>query len=394
MKKNHNYAKASLALHAKHKGKLEVRSKVPLHAKEDLSTAYTPGVAAPCLEIAKKPVLAYRYTIKANTVAVVTDGSAVLGLGNIGGLAGLPVMEGKCLLFKQFAGVDAFPICLATQEPDEVVRAIKQIAPSFGGINLEDIAAPNCFYIEEKLKEEIDIPVFHDDQHGTAIVILAGLINALKVVGKKLSSAKIVIAGAGAAGIATARLLVHEGANHIILTDRKGIIFEGRDDLNMYKERIAKHTNRGMMKGDLAQAMKGADVFIGVSHSHIADRKMVRSMASNAIVFAMANPTPEIMPEEALAGGAKIIATGRSDYPNQINNVLAFPGVFRGILDSRARYITDKMKVVAAHAISRLVKKPTAEKIIPDVFDRRVAPAVAKAVSSLAVTTRTVLVQQ
>ena len=313
-------------------------------------------------------------------VALISDGTAVLGLGNIGGLAGLPVMEGKCLLFKRFANIDAFPICLATQDPDEVIKTIKYIAPAFGGINLEDIAAPNCFYIEEKLKEAIDIPVFHDDQHGTAIVILAGMINALKVVGKSLAAARIVVAGAGAAGIATARLLLHEGAKHIILTDRKGIIYEGRDDLNPYKERIAKLTNREQLAGGLGDAMKGADVFIGVSHARIADRAMVRSMASDAIVFAMANPTPEIMPEEALAGGARVIATGRSDYPNQINNVLAFPGVFRGVLDCRARYVTEAMKVAAAGALARLVKKPTAEKIIPGVFDKGVAEAVAKAV--------------
>lgn len=367
-------------MHAKYKGKLEVCLKMPLENKEDLSVAYTPGVAAPCVEIAKNPELAYKYTIKANSVAVVTDGSAVLGLGNIGGLAGLPVMEGKCALFKKFADIDAFPICLDTQDPDEIVKAIKYLAPVFGGINLEDIAAPKCFYIEEKLKEEISIPVFHDDQHGTAIVILAGLLNALKVVEKELKKTKIVIAGAGAAGIATARLLLREGATNIILTDRKGLIYEGRDDLNLYKERIAKLTNRQMLKGDLADAMKDADVMIGVSHAHIADHDMVKTMNKDAIVFAMANPTPEIMPEEALRGGAKIIATGRSDYPNQINNVLAFPGIFRGLLDSRARYVTDAMKVAAAHALAALVKKPTPEKIIPGVFDKDVAKIVAEAV--------------
>lgn len=380
MKKSHHYEKASLTLHAKHKGKLEIHSKVPLKNKEDLSKAYTPGVAAPCVEIAKHPALAYRYTMKSNMVAVITDGTSVLGLGDIGGLAGLPVMEGKCLLFKQFAGVDAFPICLSTKDPDEIIKAVKYIAPSFGGINLEDIAAPNCFYIEEKLKEEIDIPVFHDDQHGTAIVILAGLLNALKVVHKTLASARVVLAGAGAAGIATARLLLHEGAHEIILSDRKGLIYEGRDDLNPYKERMAKLTNRRMLKGHLADAMKAADVFIGVSHAHIADRKMVRSMARDPIIFSMANPTPEIMPEEALKGGAKIIATGRSDYPNQINNVLAFPGVFRGVLDCRARYITEKMKVAAAHALAKLVKKPHPAKIIPGVFEKGVAQTIAKAI--------------
>lgn len=383
-RETHHYEKASLALHAKHRGKLEVRSKVPLESRDDLSTAYTPGVAAPCEAIAKDPELAYTHTMKANTVAVVSDGSAVLGLGNIGGLAGLPVMEGKCVLFKKFANIDAFPICLDTQEPDEIVKTIKHIAPNFGGINLEDIAAPNCFYIEEALKEAIDIPVFHDDQHGTAIVILAGLINALKVVGKHLSEVRIVIAGAGAAGIATARLLLAEGAHHIVITDRKGLIFEGRDDLNLYKERIAKLTNRERRAGNLADAMVGADVFIGVSHAHIADRRAVSRMAKDPIVFAMANPTPEIMPEEAALGGAKIIATGRSDYPNQINNVLAFPGVFRGILNVRARYVTDTMKIAAAHALAKLIKHPTPKNIIPDVFDGRVAPTVARAVSGAA----------
>lgn len=378
--KPHNFAASSLKLHAKHGGKLEVHPKVPLRDANDLSIAYTPGVAAPCEAIAKSPEAAYTYTIKANTVAVVSDGSSVLGLGNIGGLAGLPVMEGKCVLLKKFGGVDAFPICLSTQDPDEVVKVVRAIAPSFGGILLEDIAAPNCFYIEEHLKEAIDIPVMHDDQHGTAIVILAGLLNALKVVGKELASVRIVIAGSGAAGIATARLLLHEGARNIVLTDRKGIIYEGRDDLNVYKERISKLTNRRLLRGGLGDAMKGADVFIGVSHAHIADRTMVRSMSDSAIVFSMANPTPEIMPEEALKGGAAIIATGRSDYPNQINNVIAFPGIFRGLLDCRARYVTDQMKVAAARAIARVVKKPTREKIIPGVFTHGLAKLVARAV--------------
>lgn len=378
--KNHHYEKKSLALHAKNKGKLATELKVPIENYDDLSAAYTPGVAAPCQKIAQNPENAYKYTIKSHTIAVVTDGSAVLGLGNIGGLAGLPVMEGKCALLKKFADIDAFPLCLSTQDPDEVIKAVKYIAPSFGGILLEDIAAPNCFYIEEKLKEAIDIPVFHDDQHGTAIVILAGLINALKVVEKDFSKARIVIAGAGAAGIATARLLLHQGAGEIILTDRKGIIYEGRDDLNLYKERISKLTNRQMRKGSLADAMVDADVFIGVSHAAIAGKKMVRTMAAHPIVFAMANPTPEIMPEEALAGGAAVIATGRSDYPNQINNVLAFPGLFKGVLESRARYVTDAMKVAAAHALAGMVKKPTAKKIIPAVFEKGVAQKVASSV--------------
>lgn len=377
--KNTTYAKASLALHAKNKGKLQITSKVCLKNKRDLFLAYTPGVSAPCIEIQKNPELAYKYTIKANTVAVVTDGSAILGLGNIGSLAGLPVMEGKCILLKHFANVDAFPICLNTQDPDEIIKAVKNIAPVFGGILLEDIAAPKCFYIEEQLKEEIPIPVFHDDQHGTAIVILAGLINALKVVKKDLAKIKIVIAGAGAAGIAVTRLLLHEGATNIILTDRKGIIYEGRDDLNPYKGRIAKLTNKGLLKGTLVDALRGADVFIGVSHSNIADSKMIKLMNKDAIVFAMANPTPEIMPEEALKGGAKIVATGRSDYPNQVNNVLVFPGIFRAALDMKLRYITDKMKVSAAHALAKLVKNPTPKKIIPDVFDKEVVKVVALA---------------
>lgn len=379
MRKN-NFSERSLRLHKKHRGKLAVVPKVPLRNRTDLSIAYTPGVAAPCLAIADDPSQARALTIKRNTVAVITDGSAVLGLGNIGGLAGLPVMEGKAILFKRFADIDAFPICLATQNPDEVVRTIKNIAPVFGGINLEDIAAPNCFYIEEQLKEAVDIPVFHDDQHGTAIVILAGLLNALKVVGKKLTTVRIVISGAGAAGIATARLLLAEGATDILLIDRKGLIYEGRDDLNLYKERVAKLTNKTRLKGALGDAMAGADVFIGVSHACVANAQMVRQMHKDAIVFAMANPEPEILPEDALKGGARIIATGRSDYPNQINNVLAFPGVFRGVLDCRARYITEAMKVAAAHALMRLVKRPHEGKIIPSIFEEGVTQAVAKAV--------------
>lgn len=379
-KKPHEYAQDSLSLHAKFGGKLKVESKVPLSNKEDLSRAYTPGVAAPCMKIASQPSAIYKYTIKSNTVAVVTDGTAVLGLGNIGPLAALPVMEGKCLLMKKFAGLDAFPICLDTQDPDEIIKTVKHIAPSFGAINLEDIAAPNCFYIEEELKEKIDIPVFHDDQHGTAIVILAALINALKVVGKDLGKSRIVIAGAGAAGMATARLLICDGARNIILTDRKGTIYEGRDDLNLYKERIAKLTNRDRLAGSLRDALKGADVFLGVSHANIADGSMIKTMAKNPIVFAMANPDPEISPIEAEKGGAKIIATGRSDYPNQINNVLVFPGILRGVLDSRAHYITDAMKIEAAHALALLVKKPTPQKIIPGIFEKGVTEAVSKAV--------------
>ncbi|MFA6521175.1 MAG: NADP-dependent malic enzyme [Candidatus Gracilibacteria bacterium] len=377
--KNTAIAKASLSLHAKSKGKLQITAKVSLKNKKDLFLSYTPGVAAPCIEIQKNPALAYKYTIKANTVAVVTDGSAVLGLGNIGSLAGLPVMEGKCILLKNFAGVDAFPICLDTQDPEEIIKTVKNIAPVFGGILLEDIAAPNCFYIEEQLKKELSIPVFHDDQHGTAIVILAGLINALKVVKKDLAKVKIVIAGAGAAGMAVTRLLLQEGAKNIILTDRKGLIYEGREGLNSYKEQIAKLTNKSLQKGNLKGAMRGADVFVGVSGPGIANQKMVKTMNKDAIIFAMANPSPEIMPDEALKGGAKIVATGRSDFPNQVNNILAFPGLFRAALDARLPYITDKMKIAAAHALANMIKKPTPNKIIPGVFDKGVAKVVAKA---------------
>lgn len=376
-----NYATLSLKLHKKFQGKLEVKGKVPLRNKKDLSIAYTPGVAEPCLKIAKHPLAAYDYSIKANTVAVITDGSAVLGLGNIGALAGLPVMEGKCLLLKEFAGVDAFPLCIDAHDPDEFIHVVRHVAPVFGGINLEDIAAPNCFYIEEKLKDLLTIPVFHDDQHGTAIVILAALINALHVVGKKMEAIKIVISGAGAAGIATARLLLHYGARHIILADRKGTIYEGRDDLNPYKERISKLTNREMRKGGLKEAIQKADVFIGVSSPKILTASMVRSMAKDPIVFAMANPVPEIMPVEAKKAGAAVIATGRSDFPNQINNVLAFPGIFRGALDKRIRYITDEMKIAAAKALAKLVKKPIPEKIIPGVFEKDVAKIVAKSIA-------------
>lgn len=376
-----NYSDPSLKLHKKFQGKLEVRGKVPLRNKKDLSIAYTPGVAEPCLRIAKNPKQAFEYTIKANTVAVITDGSAVLGLGNIGALAGLPVMEGKCLLFKEFAKVDAFPLCIDAHDPDEFIHVVRHISPVFGGINLEDIAAPNCFYIEEKLKDLLQIPVFHDDQHGTAIVILAGLINALKVVGKKITDVRIAISGAGAAGIATARLLLHYGAKNIILADRKGTIYEGRDDLNPYKEKISKLTNCERVIGDLTRAMKGADVFIGVSSPGLVTRNMVKGMARDPIVFAMANPVPEIMPIDAKKAGASIIATGRSDFPNQINNVLAFPGIFRGALDARIRYITDDMKIAAAEALAKLVKKPTPKKIIPGVFEKGVAETIAKAIS-------------
>jgi malate dehydrogenase (oxaloacetate-decarboxylating) len=377
-----DYYQLSLELHKKMGGKLEVASKVPLKTKKDLSLAYTPGVAEPCRKIAKDPSAAYDYTMKANTVAVITDGSAVLGLGNIGALAGLPVMEGKCLLFKHFANVDALPICLDTQDVEEIVQTVKRIAPAFGGINLEDIAAPRCFEIEQRLKEELDIPVFHDDQHGTAIVTLAGLINALKIVEKDLSKIRIVISGAGAAGNAISDLLTAAGARDIVLCDRHGALAQGRPNMDITKMVIADKTNPQGLSGPLADVMEGADVFIGVSAPNIVNKDMVKSMADDAIVFAMANPTPEIMPDEAKAGGAKVIATGRSDFPNQINNVLAFPGLFRGVLDGRANSITPQMYLAAAHALADMVKKPTASKIIPGPFDDGVGEAVAKAVRS------------
>ncbi len=380
-----NYAEESLKLHREKKGKLEVASKVPLENRDDLSIAYTPGVAAPSMEIARDKKKVYEYTIKRNSVAVVTDGSAVLGLGNIGSEAALPVMEGKAILFKKFGGIDAYPICLATQDADRIVEAVKSIAPGFGGINLEDISAPRCFEVEERLKKELDIPVFHDDQHGTAIVVLAGLLNALNVVGKRMEDISIVISGAGAAGIAVAKLLLACDAKNIILSDTKGLIYEGRNgNTNGAKEEIAKLTNRKKLKGGIENAMKGADVLIGVSGPNTITKEMIKTMNRDAIVFAMANPVPEIMPADAKAGGARIVATGRSDYPNQINNVLAFPGVFRGALDVRARDINEEMKHAAAHALAGLVAKPTEEKIIPSPFDKGVAEAIAKAVSNAA----------
>jgi malate dehydrogenase (oxaloacetate-decarboxylating) len=380
-----DYAKASLELHAKHKGKIAVISKVPLKTKEDLSTAYTPGVAQPCREIAKDPSLAYTYTAKGNLVAVVSDGSAVLGLGNIGGLAGLPVMEGKALLFKELGGVDAFPIVLSTQRPDEVVAAVTAIAPTFGGINLEDIKAPECFEVEERLKASLDIPVFHDDQHGTAIVVLAALTNALKVTKRKMVTTMVVINGAGAAGIAVAKLLLRAGVANVILVDTHGAIYEGRrEGMNPYKEEMTKATNKKRVKGALADAVKGADVFIGVSKPGVLSKAMVRTMRKGSIVFAMANPDPEISPDDARAGGAVVVGTGRSDYPNQINNVLAFPGVFRGALDVRASRITEGMKLAASNAIASYIKKPTPDRILPSPLDRGVAKAVAKAVAAAA----------
>ncbi len=376
---------SSLKMHADLRGKLAVKPLVEVKDKEALSNAYTPGVAAPCKEIAKDPSKAYMYTRKWNTVAVVSDGSAVLGLGNIGGLAGLPVMEGKSLLFKEFAGIDSVPIVLSGQDEDDIVKAVEMIAPTFGGINLEDICAPKCFAVEKKLKEKLNIPVFHDDQHGTAIVVTAALLNALKVCGKNMESANIVICGAGSAGIAICKLLLESGANNIIMADRKGLVCEGEEWLTSAQAEIAKVTNRGKVRGSLADAVKGADVFIGVSAPKQLTKEMVGSMAEKPVVFAMANPEPEIYPGEAKAGGAYVVGTGRSDFPNQINNLLAFPGVFRGALDVRAKDISEGMKVAAAKALAALAEeKLSPEYIIPSPFDGRVAPAVAKAVAEQA----------
>lgn len=386
------YAEA-LALHAKHHGKLEIRPKVPLRDKADLSRAYTPGVAEVCREIIKDRNLAYKYTLKANTIAIVTDGSAVLGLGNIGGYAAIPVMEGKAILFKEFAGVDAFPICFESYETD-FTDQVKNIAPVFGGINLEDIAAPKCFEVEDAL-QDIGIPVMHDDQHGTAVVVLAALLNACKVTGKKYPDLNIVICGAGAAGFAITRLLKCIGynpdvcttVNEIIVCDTKGTIFRGREGLykNKYKFIIAEETNKPALCGSLADAVRGADVFIGVSAPDVLSEEMVRSMNKDAIVFAMANPVPEIWPDAARHAGAVVVGTGRSDFPNQINNVLAFPGIFRGALDARATRITDEMKIAAAHAIAEYVQKPRHDRILPNILDKGVTQAVAKAVSEAAI---------
>jgi malate dehydrogenase (oxaloacetate-decarboxylating) len=384
--------KEALALHAKHHGKLEIRSKVPLKNKHDLSLAYTPGVAEVCREIAKDKNLAYKYTMKANTIAIVTDGSAVLGLGNIGGYAAIPVMEGKAILFKEFADIDAFPICFENYETD-FTDQVKNIAPVFGGINLEDIAAPKCFEVEDAL-QDIGIPVMHDDQHGTAVVVLAALLNACKVTGKTYENLNIVICGAGAAGYAITRLLKCIGydpnvcttVHEIIVCDTQGIIFRGREGLykNKYKFIIAEETNRPALAGSLADAMLGADVFIGVSGPGIVTEEMIRSMNKDPIVFAMANPIPEIMPDAAMNAGAAVVGTGRSDFPNQINNVLAFPGIFRGALDARATRITDEMKIAAAHAIANFIKKPQRDRILPNILDREVTQAVAKAVAKAA----------
>ncbi|MBI5422257.1 NADP-dependent malic enzyme [Candidatus Peregrinibacteria bacterium] len=386
-----DYYLESLRLHEKNRGKLEVKSKVRIKNRRDLSLAYTPGVAEPCRRIHKNPSDLYKYTNKGNSVAVVTDGSAVLGLGNIGAAAGLPVMEGKAILFKEFGGVDAYPICLDTQDTEEIIRTVKAIAPGFGGINLEDISAPRCFEVEKRLIEELGIPVFHDDQHGTAIVVLAGLINALKLTGRQFSETKIVVNGVGAAGVAISKLLMAYGAKaeNFILCDSVGTIFKGRTGLNAIKEGLADITNTACLlgmddprckKGGLGDIIDGADVFIGVSKPGLLTPEMVGKMAKDPIVFAMANPEPEIWPDLALKAGAKIVATGRSDFPNQVNNVLAFPGLFRGVLDAGIRTITEEIKIAVAEAIATYLKKPKIDQILPSPLDKKVAKAVAKAI--------------
>ena len=382
-----DYAKESLRLHEQWKGKIEVISTVPVATKDDLSLAYTPGVAEPCLAIQKDVGRSYDLTRRHNLCLVVTDGSAVLGLGDIGPEAGMPVMEGKCVLFKSFGGVDAFPLCVKTKDVDAFVETVYNISGSFGGINLEDIAAPRCFEIERKLKERCDIPIFHDDQHGTAVITLAGLINALKVVDKKMEDIKIAVNGAGAAAIAITKLLISAGAKNVTLCDRTGIVYKGREKgMNWIKEEMAEITNPEGLKGSLADSMKGADVFVGVSAPGSVTQDMVRSMARDPIIFACANPTPEIFPDDAKAAGAKVISTGRSDFPNQINNVLAFPGIFRGTFDVRASDINEAMKVAASHALASLVEpdKLSPDYIIPAAFDPRVGPAVSKAVAEAA----------
>lgn len=379
----------ALKQHEEWNGKLEVVSRAKLETPEDLSVAYTPGVAEPCLAISEDVDLSYKYTRRGNMVAVVTDGTAVLGLGDIGPEAGMPVMEGKCVLFKEFGGVDAFPLCVRSKSVDDIVRTVELLAGSFGGVNLEDISAPRCFEIERQLKEKCDIPIFHDDQHGTAVVTAAAMINALKLTGKQLSDIKVVTSGAGAAGIAIIKLLISLGLKNVIMCDRTGAIYEGREGLNEEKQEMAKISNRNMEKGTLADVIKGADVFIGVSAPGTVTEEMVKSMAENPILFPMANPVPEIMPELAKSAGAAVIGTGRSDFPNQINNVLAFPGIFRGTLDVRASDINDEMKVAAAYAIASLVSEDelNADYIIPNPFDKRVAETVAAAVAEAAIKT-------
>lgn len=372
----------ALLMHEKWNGKLETVSKTPVKTREDLAIAYTPGVAEPCKVIAQDKEAAYKYTMKANTVAVVSDGSAVLGLGNIGPYAAMPVMEGKAVLFKEFGNVNAVPICLDTQDTEEIIKAVTYLAPGFGGINLEDISAPRCFEIEERLKEILDIPVFHDDQHGTAIVVLAGVINALKVVGKKKEDCRVVVNGAGSAGVAITRLLLTYGFSNIIMCDKSGILCDGAEGLNWMQEKMVKRTNLAHETGSLTDALKGADIFVGVSAPGIVTEEMVASMNSDAILFAMANPVPEIMPDLAKKAGARVVGTGRSDFPNQVNNVVAFPGIFRGALEGHAKQITDKMKLAAANAIAALVSDEdlNEDNIMPEAFDPRVADVVADAV--------------
>ena len=381
-----DYAKESLKLHYQLQGKIEVTSRAAVNSKEALALAYTPGVAQPCLEIQKDINKSYELTRRWNTVAVVTDGTAVLGLGDIGPEAGMPVMEGKCVLFKEFGGVDAIPLCVRSKNVDDIVRTVTLLAGSFGGVNLEDISAPRCFEIEEKLKKSCDIPIFHDDQHGTAVITMAGMLNALKVVGKKLEDVKIVTSGAGAAGIAIIKLMMSMGLKNVIMTDRKGAIYEGREDLNSIKEEMSKITNLDHEKGTLAEVIKGADVFVGVSAPGTLTAEMVKTMAKDPIIFACANPPPEIFPDEAKAAGAAVVSTGRSDFPNQVNNVLCFPGIFRGALDVRASAITEAMKIAAAYAIAGLVsdKELSADYILPKAFDPRVRNAVAQAVAEAA----------
>ena len=375
----------ALEFHRKSRGKIAIQSKVPCRTREDLSLAYTPGVAEPCREIERDPELIYDYTSKGNLVAVVTDGTAVLGLGDIGARAAMPVMEGKAILFKEFADVDAFPICIDSKDPSVVVEVTKRISTVFGGINLEDISAPRCFEIEERLKRELDIPIFHDDQHGTAVVTAAALINALTIVGKGFDEVRVVTSGAGAAGVAVSNFLMSFGVEDLILCDRKGVVHEGRGDLNPSKMEMAKITNPAGVTGSLASALEGADVFVGVSAPGIVSEEMVRSMAEGPIVFAMANPVPEIMPDLARDAGARVVATGRSDFPNQVNNALGFPGIFRGALDVRAREINQEMNMAAARAIAELAEPVSADRIIPSPFDRRVVPKVAEAVARAAI---------
>ncbi|MEK9171959.1 MAG: NADP-dependent malic enzyme, partial [Patescibacteria group bacterium] len=382
MKKD--YQKLSIRAHRRARGKISVVGKLPINNREDLSIAYTPGVAGPALAIAKNKKLAYNLTATKNGVAIISDGSAVLGLGNIGPEAALPIMEGKAVLFKRFANIDGFPIVLSTQNVDEIVSAVKAIAPTFGGINLEDISAPRCFEIETRLKKELSIPVMHDDQHGTAIVVLAGLINALKVVRKDKKSIRVVINGAGAAGVAIAKLLHYYGVRDIVICDSQGIVSGGRRDLTPIKKEILKITNKENIFGSLSDALNNSDVFIGVSKGNLLKASDIQTMAKRAVIFAMANPTPEIMPSEAKRAGAAIVASGRSDFPNQINNVLVYPGIFKGAIESRTSEITDKMKIAAAKALAAVVQRPTAEKIIPDLFDKKVVLAVSNAVKKLA----------